>query len=405
MPNFAYTAKSLNGETQEGVLDAKDEHQLAQMLKSQGMMLIRSEEQGKKNVPIWKREFSIAKVSSTEKIMMTKNLGVMFATGLSLTKSFEILSMQAKNKRLKNVLLEVRDRINKGENLSDALATYPDIFSELFCNMMKVGEESGTLEEIFQVLALQLTKEHELKSKIVNAMIYPSIIIMVMMVVGIVMVTFVLPSLSVFFTSLNVDLPIYTKALLFTGDFLSKNWWLIPLVPALFGLAFWAFIRTKFGKHIVDTILLRLPLVSPIVKKNNSAFLIRSLSSLISSGVSLIRSLEISSKTVGNHYFADALIETSKEIKKGEKLSNALKKYQKLFPIGVIEMVQVGEETGKTDVILKKLADFYEQEAVAAIEKLSIMIEPMLIIGLGLGVGMFAFSIIQPMYSSLKSIG
>jgi type IV pilus assembly protein PilC len=152
-------------------------------------------------------------------------------------------------------------------------------------------------------------------------------------------------------------------------------------------------------------LLLKLPLISPIVKKNNSAFLIRSLSSLISSGVSLIRALEISAKTVSNHYFVDALMYASKEIKKGERLSTALKTYQSLFPVGVVEMIQVGEETGKTDVILKKLADFYEQEAISAVEKLSILIEPILIICLGLGVGLFAFSIIQPMYSSLKSIG
>lgn len=405
MANYIYTAKSSDGKTQNGILNAHDEHQLAQVLKSQGMVLIRSSLENTKKPPIWKRDLAITKVSSTDKIMMTKNLGVMFSTGLSLTKSFEILSMQAKNKRLKVALLEIRDSINKGENLSDALSRYPDIFNELFCNMMKVGEESGTLDEIFQVLALQLTKEHELKSKIINAMIYPCIVLMVMLIVGIVMVTFVLPNLSVFFTSLNVDLPIYTKVMLFLGDFLAKNWWLIPAAPAVFGLMFWLILKTKWGKNGFDTLLLKLPLVSAITKKNNSAFLIRSLSSLISSGVSLIRALEISAKTVSNHYFSDALIDASKEIKKGERLSNALKKYQNLFPVGVIEMVQVGEETGKTDVILKKLADFYEQEAVSAIEKLSLLIEPALIIGLGLGVGLFAFSIIQPMYSSLKSIG
>ncbi len=405
MPNYTYIAKNADGQNEAGTLNARDERQLAQTLKSQGLVLIRSNIEGSVKKSIWSMDISIMKVSATEKIMMTKNLGVMFATGLSLTKSFEILSMQAKNKKLKEALLDIKARISKGENLSDALGGYPEIFSEMFCNMMKVGEESGTLDEIFQVLALQLTKEHELRAKIINAMIYPSIILMVMGVVGIVMITFVLPSLSVFFSSLSVDIPIYTKILLGTGDFLSKNWWLLIVGPlALVGII-WAILRTKQGKRGLDTLLLKMPLISPIVKKNNSAFLIRSLSSLISSGVSLIRALEISSKTVGNHYFSDAMIYASKEIKKGEKLSTALKTYQNLFPVGVVEMIQVGEETGKTDVILKKLADFYEQEAVSAIEKLSVLIEPILIICLGLGVGLFAFSIIQPMYSSLKSIG
>lgn len=405
MPTYTYTAKSFKGQTQDGVLNAKDEHQLAQTLKSQGMILIRSNIEGTEKKSILKAEFSLFGVSSAEKIMMTKNLGVMFSTGLSLVKSFDILAVQAKNKKLKDALLDIKERINKGENLSDALSSYPKIFSELFCNMIKVGEESGTLDDIFQILSLQLIKEHELKSKIVNAMIYPSIILMVMGVVGIVMVTFVLPSLNIFFTSLNVEIPIYTRILLAGGNFLSVHWYLLIVVPLLLVAIFFLIIRTKSGKKALDTFLLRLPLISTIVKKNNSAFLIRSLSSLISSGVSLIRSLEISSKTVNNHYFSQALINACVEIKKGEKLSDALKPYRNLFPFGVIEMVEVGEETGKTALILKKLADFYEQEAVDAIEKLSILIEPILIIFLGLGVGVFAFSIIQPMYSSLKSIG
>ena len=283
MPNYTYIAKNADGQNEAGTLNARDERQLAQTLKSQGLVLIRSNIEGSVKKSIWSMDISIMKVSATEKIMMTKNLGVMFATGLSLTKSFEILSMQAKNKKLKEALLDIKARISKGENLSDALGGYPEIFSEMFCNMMKVGEESGTLDEIFQVLALQLTKEHELRAKIINAMIYPSIILMVMGVVGIVMITFVLPSLSVFFSSLSVDIPIYTKILLGTGDFLSKNWWLLIVGPlALVGII-WAILRTKQGKRGLDTLLLKMPLISPIVKKNNSAFLIRSLSSLISS--------------------------------------------------------------------------------------------------------------------------
>ncbi len=405
MPNYIYKAKSFSGETEEGTLDAKDEHQLAQIIKDKGMVLITSILEGKEKKSLLSMQFSFLGVSSTEKIMMTKNLGVMFSTGLSLVKSFDILITQTKNKKLKEALVDIKAKINTGENLSDALSKYPKIFSELFCNMIKVGEESGTLDDIFQILSLQLTKEHELKSKIVNAMIYPVIILMVMAVVGVIMITFVLPSLNIFFTSLNVDIPIYTKILLYVGNFLSVHWYLLLVIPLLLVGMFLALIKTKIGKYSMDTFLLRMPLVSSIIKKNNSAFLIRSLSSLITSGVSLIRALEISAKTVNNHYFSDALIEAGNKIKKGEKLSNALRSHQNLFPFGVIEMIEVGEETGKTSVILKKLADFYEQEAVSAIEKLAILIEPMLIVVLGLAVGVFAFSIIQPMYSSLKSIG
>jgi len=404
MPNYIYTAKSFDGQTENGALDVKNEHELAQILKGRGMILVDSTIDGSQKKSILSMQFSFFGVSTEEKIMITKNLGVMFASGLSLIKSFEILIAQAKSQKLKDALLDIKNKINTGENLSDALSAYPDIFSELFCNMIKVGEESGTLDDIFQILSLQLMKEHDLRSKIINAMIYPGIILMVMALVGVVMITFVLPSLNTFFTSLNVDIPIYTRALLYGGNFLSTNWYLLIVVPLLMAFFGWLIMKTKIGKYTVDTILLKMPLISSIVKKNNSAFLVRSLSSLTASGVSLIRSLEISSKTVNNHYFADALTDAGLKIKKGEKLSNALRPYQNLFPSGVIEMIEVGEETGKTSAILKKLADFYEQEAVDAIEKLSILVEPILIVGLGLAVGVFAFSIIQPMYSSLKSI-
>jgi len=405
VPTYFYIAKSFDGQSKTGTLNAQNESQLAQSLKSQGMLLIKAtpEENNKRfNLNF---SFPFSNVSSAERIMMVKNLGVMFSTGLSLVKSFDILHTQTKNKKLKSALFDIKEKINKGENLSDAIARYPRIFSTLFVSMVKVGEEAGTLDEIFQILSLQLTKDHELKSKIRNAMIYPCIVLAVMMVIGGIVVTVVLPNLSAFFATLNSNkIPIYTKILLGVGNFLSKNWYLLFVVPVALIAIFISIIKTKRGKRLLDTFLIRIPVISQIVKKNNSASLIRSLSSMITSGVPLIRSLEIISETFSNHYFKDAIIDAGQKIKKGEKLSSALRVHQNIFPFGVIEMIEVGEETGKTSSILKKLADFYEQEAIDSIEKLSILIEPILIIILGLGVGFFAFSIIEPMYSSLQSI-
>jgi len=401
--NYFYLAKSADGKTVESTAVAVDERALAQTLKAQGLVLIKALADGESKKSVWNMSFSLS-VSSTEKIMFTRNLGVMFSTGLSLVKSMEILANQTRNKKLQAALLDVKEKVNKGENFSEALSKYPKIFSDLFVNMIKVGEESGTLDEIFQILALQLTREHELRSKIKNAMIYPSLILLVMLGVGAVIITFVLPSLNVFFTSMNVDIPIYTRIMLAAGNFLSVHWYLLFVVPVALVASFWLAIRTQPGKVALDTFLLRMPIISPIVKKNNSAFLIRSLSSLITAGVPLLRGLEITAKTAGNTYFKNALIEAEARVKKGERLSGALKVYQNLFPLGVVEMVEVGEETGKTSVILKKLADFYEQEAINAVEKVALLIEPLMIIVLGLGVGFFAFSIIQPMYSSLKLI-
>jgi len=407
MPNYFYTAKSLDGQTVTGDAVATDEHQLAKSLREQDLVLVRAvladERLKRKNV------FGFmaprARISAAERIFMTRNLWIMTATGLSTVKIFDVLSTQTKNKKFKKTLLDIKNRINKGEALSEALSSYPSIFSDLFLNMVKIGEESGTLEEVFKTLSMQMEKEHELKSKIQGAMIYPCIISLVMLVVGIVIMTLVLPRLDSFFSGLNANLPFYTRFIIALGKFSQKYWMFLVFSPFVFGLLIWRIVKTKKGKWALDTLLIKLPFFSLLIKESNCAFLIRSLSSLMSSGVPIVKSLEISSNIVGNFYFRRAITSASEKVKKGGNLSSALKEYQDIFPFGTIEMIEVGEETGKTSLILKKLAEFYEQEVVGASEKLSAAIEPILIVILGVAVAFFAFSIIEPMYSVLGTIG
>lgn len=404
MPKYFYTAKTVDGETRTGNASAQDLRRLAQILKDEGMILIKGASDIKEKKRRWDF-FSKARASAAEKILMTRNLWVMNGTGLSLVKSFDVLAIQARNKKLKKALLDIKEKINKGDSLSASMSYYPDIFSELFVSMVKIGEEAGTLEEIFENLSLQMEKEHELRSKVQSAMIYPAIILLTMMGVGVVIIAVVIPHLNTFFSTLNVELPIYTRIMLGAGNFAAKNWLFLLIAPfVLIGL-FIAMLKTKQGKKALDTILLKLPFISLLVKENDCALLIRSLSSLIASGVPIVRSLEVSSGIVGNFYFKRAVEGSLEKVKKGESLSDALKTYQDIFPFGMTEMIEVGEETGKTSTILKKLAEFYEQEVINATEKLSVAIEPVLIVVLGISVGIFAYSIIQPMYSVLSSIG
>ncbi len=404
MPNYTYIATSFDGKTEQGTQQAIDERHLAQALKGQGLMLVRVLPDGRALKMGALKQFSFSRVSLAEKIFLTKNLQVMLSTGLSLVKSVDILLVQVKNATLKKALTEIKERINTGEALSDSLARYPKIFSALYCNMIKVGEETGTLDNIFQVLVLQLEKEHELKAKIGNALIYPGIIVGIMMVVGVIMVTIVLPNLNTFFVSLNIDIPIHTRIVLAVGNFLSVNWYLLFVLPAAFVAAIYFTLKTSWGKQSADRLLLKTPILAPVIKKSNSAFFVRSLSSLIAAGVPLVKSLEITAGTVKNYYFQEALLQASGKIKKGEELSSALLPSKHIFPTGVIDMIRVGEETGKTSVILKELADFYEKEAMDSIEKMTVVIEPLMIVVMGVGVGIFALSIIQPIYSSLSSI-
>ena len=404
MPNYFYTAKSLDGENKTGNLYAKDTRQLAQNLKTQSLILVDaiSEEEKKKE------KFSIALpsfgISPTEKIMMTRNLWIMFGAGLSLVKIFSILSGQAKKKKLKEMMQKINEKLNKGETLSNALALYPEAFNDFFISMVKIGEESGTLEEIFEILSLHMDRDHELRSKIKGALIYPCIILVVMGGIGMVVATFVLPKFNAFLIGMEIPLPIYTRILIGIGTLSQKYWYLSLLVPVILAYFFFLAMKTKVGRWARDTVLIRVPFLSSFIKKANSAIIIRSLSSLNSSGISLIRSLEITSATVDNIYFKEALTTAVEKVKKGERLSTALGAYRNIFPFGAVDMMEVGEETGKTSVVLKKLSEFYEQEVVEETKNFSVIIEPILLIFLGLVVAFFAISIIEPMYSSLKSI-
>lgn len=406
MANYFYTAKTISGETKTGNIIAQNVRQVAQIIKEEGLILIKviSEEERARQLSIANFFLPKAKISAVEKILLVRNMWVMTATGLSTVRIFDVLALQARNKKLKKTLLDIKEKINKGYALSEALESYPNIFSSLFLSMVKIGEESGTLEEVFKTLSLQIEKEHALKSKIQGAMIYPSIILLTMMGVGIIIMIVVLPKLDSFFSSLNADLPFYTKFLISAGKFSQAHWIYLIILPPIIGLLLWRIVKTKKGKWALDTVLLKLPFFSVLVKESNCAFLIRSLSSMIASGVPIVKALEIAAGVVSNVYFKKAVVTATEKVKKGESLSNSLKAYHGIFPFGTIEMLQVGEETGKTSIILQKLAEFYEDEVSAAADKLSATIEPVLIVVLGVAVGIFAFSIIEPMYSVLGSI-
>jgi type IV pilus assembly protein PilC len=404
MANFLYTAKSLDGKEETGFSEAKNVRELAQILKAEGLILVKvdsgeEKRKGNLNVPFFSR-----KVSITEKMLMTRNLAIMVSTGLPLVKGFSILSAQAKSKRMKAVLLDIGQEISKGKNLSESFRKYPDIFSELFQGMILAGEESGTMEEVLQVLALQLEKEKEMGSKLQRALIYPVILVSVMGLVGILLAIFILPKINTFFQSLNADLPLTTKIILGSGDFFATYWYLVAMAIGFLAFVFLTMMKTEKGRIMLDTFALRIPLVSSLVKKSNVASLIRSLSSLLSSGVPLIKSLNIAGGTVNNYYYKQALKGAVKDIEKGGKLFSSLKPYQNIFPYGTIEMIEIGEETGKTSIILKKLAEFYEEEVSNAAENLSVIIEPVLIVIIGVMVGIFAVSIMGPMYAVLGNI-
>jgi type IV pilus assembly protein PilC len=270
--------------------------------------------------------------------------------------------------------------------------------------MIKVGEEAGTLEEVLKVLASQMEKEKDIKSKVKGAMIYPAIIIFAMLGIGILMLFTVVPELSKTFKELEIELPLTTRVVIGIADFLTKKWYLVIVILSVLIFLFWRVLKTKSGKKIFDSFSLKFPIISPIIKNTNSAYTVRTLSSLISAGVPLPRALEITSRTLGNVFYKNALSEAAEKVRKGEKMSEALKLYENIYPLTVIQMISVGEETGETSVILSKLADFYEEEVSNATKNLASVIEPVLMLIIGTVVGFFAVSMVQPMYSMLGAI-
>ncbi len=405
MPKYFYTAKSLKGEIKIGVLETEDVHQLAKTLKEQGFILIKAEieEEAKKEKFKITLPF-LGGVSLQEKIFFTRNLQVMITAGLSLPRALAALASQSRNKKFQKALLNIREEIVKGKRFSEASAKYPDIFSELFLNMVKVGEEAGTLEDVLKILSRQMEKENELKSKVKGAMLYPAVIVVAMVGIGILMLIMVVPKLADTFEELEMELPVTTQLVISLATFLVEKWYLVILILIFLILILLRATKTKKGKRAIDTLLLKIPIASPIIRKTNSASTVRTLSSLIASGVPIVRSLEIVSGTLGNIYFKEAIEEAAEKVRKGEKLSDALKPYQDIYPVTVIQMIAVGEETGETSSILSKLADFFEEEIGRDTENLASIIEPVIMIVIGAAVGFFAISMIQPMYSMLEAL-
>ena len=406
MPLYFFTAKSLKGEPKSGTMEAKDESELAKTLRQEGYVLIKADLEEEE---IRRRKFKISlaslrRVSLTEKMMFTKNLQVMISAGISLPRALRTLSLQARSKRFKDTLSDIAEEITRGKTFSDSLGRRPNIFSELFVSMIKIGEEAGTLEEVLKNLTQQMEREYELKSKIKGAMMYPAVIICAMLGIGFLMLIMVVPKLAQTFKDLNIELPPTTKLVISFGTFLAEKWFFCILIVVLLFFIFRTILKRKAGKKMIDSLFLRIPVISPIIKKANSASTARTLSSLFASGVPVVRALEIVSAALGNIYFREAIAQAAEKVRKGSKLSEALKPYQDIYPSIIIQMIEVGEETGETSEVLGKLADFFETEVGDATKNLSAIIEPVLMLIIGAVVGFFAISMVQPMYSMLGAM-
>ncbi|QQG45982.1 MAG: type II secretion system F family protein [Candidatus Niyogibacteria bacterium] len=398
MAVFSFKAKNLAGQVIEGRREAADRFDLANALRKEGYFLISRKEE-KAESSFLKLSSIFGRVSIQEKMVFARNLAVMVGAGVSMIRGLDVLSRQSDNKNWKKTLENMGQIIKQGSSLSQSMENYPGVFSPLFRSMVKSGEASGKLEEALRLVANQLEREYELKRKVRGALVYPAVIIIAMVIIGILMMVYVVPTLVSTFEELGVELPATTSIIIGISGFLTGHWFLSSVLGVVIAAIFLLLTRSAPGKKFLSAFFLKLPVISGIVKKVNAARVSRTLSSLISSGVEIVEALQVTEDVVQNPRFKKVLNSARGEIQKGNPVSRVFIENDDLFPLLVGEMMAVGEETGKFSDMLLRVASFYEESVAESTKALSTVIEPVLMIIIGVFVGFFAVSMIQPLYS------
>jgi len=404
MPTFNYKAKTQEGRLVEDSAEAKDKTDLVKTMREKGLTVIFAKEFSKTKFDFERLNLILSRVKLREKIVFTRNLSAMISSGIALSRALEILEKQTENLKLKKVIHTLETGIEEGETFSGSLKKFPDVFSSLFVAMVHAGEESGKLVEALDVVGKQLEQGYTLRKKVKSAMMYPSIVFFAMIVIGVIMFIYVVPTLTSTFKEFNMELPLSTKIIMGISDFLVAN--TVMAISLMVGtvIAFMLGIRTKTGQRASDFVSLHIPIISNIVKEYNAAQTARTLSSLFSSGVSVVEALEITEDVMQNSYYKEVLAKAKDVVQKGVPLSTVFMDNINIYPLLVGEMMQVGEETGKLSDMLEKIAVFFEEEVSTVTKDLSTVIEPFLMLFIASGVGFFAISMISPMYKLTASI-
>ncbi len=406
MPEYQYTARTPEGNLVKDRMRAKNQEGLAEYLQNKGLILTQSKEikEGGSTSSIQAFLNKFGGVPIVDKIFFTQNLSIMVKTGFSLSQALKTLSAQTSNKKFKGIIDGIRSDVESGTSLSGALERYPKVFPEIFVNMISAGEASGKLDEILVTLTNQMKKDHKIVSKVRSALMYPSVVVFAMIAIGIIMMVTVIPQLLGIFSESDTELPVTTKILVAFSDILQN--YIIYVIGALIGLVigFLQFKKTAVGKKYIHAMILRFPLISPVVKKVNLARFTRTLSSLLKTDIPIVQTMQIISKVLGNVHYSSAILEASEKVKKGISIVKTLEGHPKLFPPIVTQMINVGEESGTLDSITEEIASFYEENVDQMLNNLSSVIEPILMLIIGAVVAFLALSVLQPMYGLVEAI-
>ncbi|MDD5089739.1 MAG: type II secretion system inner membrane protein GspF [Candidatus Wallbacteria bacterium] len=391
MGKFAYKARSRDGKTISGEMEADSKDLVVTRLREKGFFVTQCKEKTKE-ITLFQR-----KVKSYEVAVFARQFATMIGAGVPLVKCLGILHEQTENPRFRQVLARIRSDVEGGATFSKALERCPEIFSELFVDLVRAGEAGGILDEILNRLANYLESSEQLKSKVKGALTYPIVVATIAVGVVFFLLTFVLPNFKNIFQGMgDAALPLPTRVLLGVSDFLSAYFVFILMGLAAMAYGLKRFFCTKQGRRIWDTNLLRMPVIGILMRKVAIAKFTRTLGTLVSSGVPILQALEVTAATAGNVVISDAIHKTRVSIREGESIAEPLKA-STVFPPMVVQMIAVGEETGELDGMLIKIAEFYEQEVDTAIKGLTSIIEPVIIVFMGVVVGGIVMAIFLPM--------
>lgn len=403
MPIFTYTGEDSAGKKIENTVTADDRFGVYAVARSQGHTVTSIDQSSKFNVGrflnIEKINYYLSRVKTDELVMVTRNLGSMLTAGLTITRALSVIERQSTNPRLKGVTKRMVERINQGDPFNESLKEFPEVFDDLYVAMVRAGEESGNLAQSLQTLAVQMERSNNLIKKIKGAMIYPSIVIVIMVIIAVLMMIYVMPQITGTFKGMGKELPATTTFLINASDFMVAHTLLVIASMICSVVGFIYLLKTKWGKIASSWLVTRLPVIGVLAKETNSARTARTLSSLLNSGVDVIQSIQITEEVLQNIFYKEILRDAATRVEKGTALSETFIERKDLYPILVGEMILVGEETGQIAGMLGELAIFYETEVERKTKDLSTIIEPLLMVVIGGGVGFFALALIAPIYS------
>lgn len=399
---FDYKVINDTGSQTKGTIDALNKEVAISSLQRRGFIILDIKEQGT-NKGIFSNIEFFDRVKQKDVVILSRQIATLFEAGVSALKVFRLLSAEMENESLRKVLTEVSDDLQGGSSISNSLAKHPKVFTSFYVNMVKAGEESGKLNQTFNYLADYLDRTYELTSKTKNALIYPSFVIGTFFIVMILMLTLVIPKLSVIIQDSGGEIPIYTKVVIALSDFLVNYGIFILIFIALaFAYLYWQNGRNP-DKNIWDTLKLQIPYIKTIYEKLYLSRIADNLDTMLSSGIPIVRALEITSAVVENKVYEQVLEASTESVKGGALISEAFAKHKEM-PNLMIQMTKIGEETGELGYILKNLAHFYKREVDSAVDTLVGLIEPVMIVALGVGVGLLLTSVLIPIYNIAGSI-